>query len=146
MLDIKNKLFSAPSVVVTCSSSRTLTTSLVEYWKDHILPSFSPTKCLLLSDYWSCQGNSNIYSSVKGCKRLEIPAHTPSSIQPLDAYFNRQWKLIARHIFDHIQFDGIAIHLSERNNTIRLNSHSQPAVLICIQSYGHVFMVRSRLR
>ena len=42
-------------------------------------------------------------------------------IQPLDFYFNRQRKLIARRIFDYIQLDNIAINLSERNNIIHLN-------------------------
>ena len=112
---------------MTCSKSGKLTTSLVEYWRDHVLRPFAPSKSLLLSDYWPGQRSSDIYSSVEGCKRLEIPAHTTSRIQPLDVYFNRQWKLIARRIFDHIQLDDIAINLSERNNIIRLNSliHNQ---------------------
>ena len=127
MLDIKNELFSSPTVVVTCSSSGKLTTSLMEYWRDHVLCPFSSTKCLLLSDHWSGQRNSDIYSSVKGCKRLEIPAHTTSRIQPLDVCFNRQWKLIVRHLFDYIQLDDIASNLSERNHIICLNSliHNQ---------------------
>lgn len=113
--------------MVTCSSSGKLTTSLVEYWRDHVLRPFVPSKSLLLSDYWSGQRQPNIYSVVKGCKRLEIPANTTSRIQPLDVYFNRQWKVIARRIFDHVQLDDIAINLSERNNIICLNSltHNQ---------------------
>jgi Tc5 transposase C-terminal domain len=112
---------------VTCSSSGKLTTSLVEYWRDHVLRPFAPPKSLLLSDYWSGQRRPEIYSAVNGCERLEIPAGTTSRIQPLDVYFNRQWKVLARRIFDHVQLDDIAINLSERNNVIRLNSliHNQ---------------------
>ena len=113
--------------MVTCSSSEKLTRSLVEYWRDHVLRPFVPEKSLLLSDYWSGQRHSDIYAAVKGCKRLEIPAHTTSRIQPLDVYFNRQWKVVARRIFDHVQLDDIAINLSQRNNIIHVNSliHNQ---------------------
>ena len=127
LLDIKAKLFAASNVVVTCSSSGKLTGSLVEYWRDHVLRPFAPSKCLLISDYWLGQRDLKIYSAVQGCKRLEIPAHTTSRIQPLDVYFNRQWKVLALRIFDHVQLDDIAINLSERNNIIQLNSliHNQ---------------------
>ena len=127
--DIRSKLFPASNVIVTCSQSGKLTTSLVEYWRDHVLRPFAPSNSVLLSNSWPGQRSSDIYSSVKGCKRLEIPAHTPSRIQPLDVYFKKQWKLIAHRIFDHIQLHGIAINLSERNNIIRLHSliHNQLA-------------------
>ncbi len=112
---------------MTCSSSGKLTTSLVEYWWDHVFRPSISSKSLLISDYWSGQRQPDLYSVVKGCRRLEIPAHTTSCMQPLDVYFNRQWKVIARRIFDHVQLDDIAINLSEWNNIIRLNSliHNQ---------------------
>jgi hypothetical protein len=114
-------------VVVTCSSSGKLTASLEKYWRHHVLRPFAPPKSLLISDYCPGQRDTKIYSAVQGCKRLEIPAHTMSRIQPLDVYFNRQWKVFARRIFDHVQLDDIAINLSERNNIIQLNSliHNQ---------------------
>ena len=134
MLDIKNNLFSASNVVVTCSSSGKLTTSLVEYRRDHILRVSVPSQFLLLSDYWTGQRNADIYSAVKGRKRLDIPAHTTSRIQPLDVFFNRQWKVIARRVFGYVQLDNIAINLSERNNIIHLNS------LIHNQLSSHLFV------
>ena len=123
---------------MTCSSSGKLTTSLVEYWRDHVLRPSVTRHCLLLSDYWPGQRNADIYSVVKGCTRLEIPAHTTSRIQLLDVFFNRQWKTIARRIFGHVQLDDIAINLSERNNIIRLNSliHNQ------LSSYLFVPMIK----
>ena len=53
--NIKAHLYKAENVVVTCSASGKLTTSLVEYWHDHVLlPSISlSSKSLLLSDGWS---------------------------------------------------------------------------------------------
>ena len=52
---IKAHLCKAENVVVTCSASGKLTTSLVEYWRDHVLPpSISlSSRSLLLSDSWS---------------------------------------------------------------------------------------------
>ena len=63
-----------------------------------------------------------------------------SLIQLLHVYFNRQWKLIALRIFDHIQLDDIAINSSERNNIIRLNSliHNQlsSSLFILVMKYS----------
>lgn len=44
-----------------------------------------------------------------------------------DVFFNRQWELFVRLVFDHVQFNDIVINLSERNNVVRLNSvaHNQ---------------------
>jgi len=112
---------------VTCSASGKLTSSLIKYWRDHVVHPFAPSKSLLISDYWPGQRDSKIYSTVKGCKILGIPVHTTSRIQLLDVYFNRQCKVIARRIFDRVQLDDIAVNLSERSNIIQLNSliHNQ---------------------
>ena len=50
--NIKAHLYNADNVLVTCSTSGKLTTSLVEYWRNHVLlPSISlSSRSLLLSD------------------------------------------------------------------------------------------------
>ena len=55
--NIRSHLFKVSNVVITCSSSGKLTTSLVEYWRDHvILPSLKKhQKFLLISDCWGGQ-------------------------------------------------------------------------------------------
>ena len=100
--NIKSNLPPVENVVVTCSASGKLTTSLVEYWRDNcLMPSLSLQKTLLLSDSWSGQaGGKGIYESVKGLKRLEIPWKTTSKIQPLDVFFNRQWKVIVCKVYE----------------------------------------------
>ena len=58
--NIKAHLYNAENVVVTCSASGKLTTSLVEYWRDHVLlPSILlSSRSLLLSDSWSGQSDA----------------------------------------------------------------------------------------
>jgi hypothetical protein len=100
-----------------------LTTSLVQYWFDHVLePLIGKNKCLLLSDCWGAQGAGEIYSKLVNIKRLEIPKKTTSMIQPLDVYFNRQYKLIARKMYDYVRLHDIDINLAQRNNIIKMNS------------------------
>jgi len=77
--NIKNNLFKADNVVVTCSASRKLTTSLVQYWSENVLvpPIASSSRILLLSDSWSGQANEKgIHENVKGWKRMEIQPKT----------------------------------------------------------------------
>ena len=128
--NIKAHLYKADHVVVTCSASGKLTTSLVEYWCDHVLlPSISlSSRSVLLSDSWSWQSDAKgIYKKTKGLYRLEIPSKTTPKIQSLDVFFNRQYKVIAHRVYDLVILDDINIHLTERNNVIRLHSliHNQ---------------------
>ena len=90
--NIKANLPQMKNVVVTCSASGKLTTSLVEYWHDKcLIPSLLSEKTLLISDSWSGQTHDKgIYDSMKELKRLEIPWKITSKIQPLDVFFNRQ--------------------------------------------------------
>ena len=66
-------------------------------------------------------------------KRLKVfigwkfhPKTTPK-IQPLDVFFNQQYKIIAHRVYDRVILDDINKHLAERNNVIRLHSliHNQ---------------------
>ena len=128
--NIKAHLYKTDNVVVICSASGKLTTSLVEYWRDHVLlPSISlSSRSLLLSDSWSEQSDAKgIYKRMKGLYRLEIPPKTTPKIQPLDVFFNRQYKVIAHRVYDRVILDDINIHLAEQNNVIRFHSliHNQ---------------------
>ena len=128
--NIRSHLFKTSNVVITCSSSGKLTTSLVEFWRDHVLlPSLGKRKkFLLISDCWDGQADGKgIYDHVPGCTRLEIPKKTTNAIQPLDVFFKRQMKVIPRRLFDQVLLDELDINISERNNIIRLTSltHNQ---------------------
>ncbi|CAF1080655.1 unnamed protein product [Adineta ricciae] len=128
--NIRSHLFKTSNVIVTCSSSGKLTTSLVEYWRDQVLlPSIGQRKqFLLISDCWGGQTyGKGLYDHIPGCTRLEIPRSTTSQIQPLDVFFNRQMKVIPRRIYDRVMLDELDINMSDRNNIIRLTSlnHNQ---------------------
>jgi hypothetical protein len=127
---IRSNLFKKSNVVITCSSSGKLTTSLVEYWRDNVLlPSLEKRqKFLLISDCWGGQTyGKGLYDQIPGCTRLEIPKKTTDRIQPLDVFFNRQMKVIPRRLYDRVLLDELDINMSERNNIIRLMSltHNQ---------------------
>jgi hypothetical protein len=95
--NIKRNLFKTDNVIITCSQSGKLTTSLVEYWVQNVLiPALGDRKTLLLSDCWSGQRDNALYQSLKNLTRLEIPKKTTSMIQPCDVYYNRQYKYIIR--------------------------------------------------
>lgn len=126
---VRKNLFHADNVVTTCSASGKLTTSLVRYWVDKCLsPSISHSRTLLLSDSWSGQGNQHeLYDKIRWLKRLQIPFKTTSKIEPLDTFCQRQWKAIARRLYDRIILDDIDINATERNSILKLQSliHNQ---------------------
>ncbi|CAF3324932.1 unnamed protein product [Rotaria socialis] len=128
---VKNKLFKPSNVVITCSASGKLTSSLVAYWRDNcLLPSIGG-KCLLLSDSWSAQNDMSLYDKAncqnKHITRIQTPQKTTSDLQPLDVYYNRQMKNFIKRIYNRVALDEIPIHMYERNNIIKIVSlvHNQ---------------------
>ena len=91
---IKMNLFHAQNVVVMCSESGKLTSSLVTYWRDHCLIPNLSSKTLLLVDSFLSHANPDVYKRLKDFSFRVIPPKTTSKIQPLDVYFNRQYKMI----------------------------------------------------
>lgn len=72
--NIKRNLPKFDNVIVTCSASGKLTSSLVQYWLDNCLAPSISGKTLLLSDSWSGQSEKrNEYDSISGLKRLQTP-------------------------------------------------------------------------
>ncbi len=123
---VKKNLFKPTNVVITCSSSGKLTSSLVAYWRDKRLLPYIGKKCLLLSDSWGGQKDLKLYEK-KACHdkeviRLEIPKRTTNELQPMDCFYNRQVKNFIKKIYNRVALDKIQIHLYERNNIIKLVS------------------------
>ena len=121
--NIKKDPFTASNVLIICSKSGELTTSLVQYWIDNVLkPTIGNQKCFLLSDYWGGQCDETLYADLKNLNRLEIPKKTTAMIQPCDVYYNRQYKYFVRKIYHHVRLYDLNIHLVQRNKIIKLNS------------------------
>ncbi|CAF0921229.1 unnamed protein product [Adineta steineri] len=125
--NLKKKLFKAKNIIVTCSKSGKLTSSLVTYWLDKCLVPNLRSRTLFLLDSLPHQVNPTIYEGLNNFDYRVIPPKTTAFIQPLDVYYNRQHKNIVRRMYDHVRLDGIDVNLSERNNLIKLQSlvHSQ---------------------
>jgi hypothetical protein len=121
--NIKQGLFKADNIVITCSKSGKLTTSLAQYWSDNILlPLVGDEKYLLLSDYWGEQRTKTLYEKMKHLRRLEIPKKATSMIQPLDVGWNRQYKYFIRESYNHVRLYDLDCNLAQRNNIIKMNS------------------------
>lgn len=57
---------------------------------------------LLIADSWSGQTNRDLLEDLRqnGIEFLEVPKLTTKYLQPLDVYFNRQYKIFAKRIFE----------------------------------------------
>ncbi|CAF4629857.1 unnamed protein product, partial [Rotaria sp. Silwood2] len=108
---VKRNLFEPKNVLITCSSSGKLTSSLVCYWRDKVLVPSIGKKTLLLSDSWSGHNDESIYHDIKSTKktihRIQIPPKTTSDIQPVDKYFNRQMKVLAKRLYNRVALDQL---------------------------------------
>ena len=126
---VKKHLFQPSNVVITCSKSGKLTSSLVRYWCEKCLAPSVDKECLLLSDSYAGQNDPKLYQNLnsKSIQRITIPKNTTCDIQPLDRYFNRQMKILIKRIYHHVAIEQIDINLWERNNIIKLTSlvHNQ---------------------
>jgi hypothetical protein len=88
---VKQSIYQASNIHVTCSKSGKLTKTHIQYWADNVLSPSVSEDCLLLLDSWSGQTDPSIYDNifVEGitCKQMQIPPKTTGDIQPLDRVF-----------------------------------------------------------
>ena len=80
----KRHLFQPKNVVITCSGSGKLTTSLVEYRRDNCFLPLVGAKCLLLSDSYPEEDREALYQPEncggKQVTRLQIPQNTTDEL------------------------------------------------------------------
>ena len=98
---VQKNLFEPSNVIITCSPSGKLTSSLGSYGVT-IVFYFLLDISLLLSDSWSAQNNTNFYDKVdcnkKNITRIQIPQKTTNNLQALDVYYNCQMKNVIKRI------------------------------------------------
>jgi len=128
---ITKSILSVSNVVVTCSKSGKLTTSLFEYWIREVLNKVTNSRFLLLMDQWSPHTDITAYENNlnrgQTCKLMVIPGKTTSTKQPCDVYFFRQWKELTKRIYHRVALDQLDVDLRNRDAIIKLQSlvHNQ---------------------
>jgi hypothetical protein len=128
---IKQSIYQASNIHVTCSKSGKLTKTHIQYWAENVLSSCISEDCLLLIDSWSGQTDPSIYDDISTenitCKQMQIPPKTTGDIQPLDRYFFRQWKYLKQKIYDRVAIDQMDIDICSRNCILKMHSliHNQ---------------------
>lgn len=101
---------SCPNVTLTCSSSGKMNKSLNDYFvANQIAPNVSKDFVCIV-DSWSGHTNPESYNSYFGkankrpdCNIQIIPAKCTPIVQPLDTYFHRQLKYLAREILASLE-------------------------------------------
>src|SRR6185437_1846351 len=123
---VEETYFQAPNVEVTCSSLGKLTTSLFERYVDYVLGPLLTGDCLLLLDSWGGQQSDECFQGIENlgftCTRLRIPEGAMPTTQPLDVFYNRQYKGVVKKFYDHVSTQGLNINLYQRDHIIKLHS------------------------
>lgn len=108
---------------LVCVNSRSgkMTTALQGLWFTNNFIPVMPRGTLFILDSWSGYKEIIECNIVKTHLRiLVIPAHTTSKVQPLDKFFNRQFKLFLRIIHERVRRDYPNFNLSKRHNVARI--------------------------
>ena len=128
---VQQKMFKAPNIFTLCSTSGKMSKELIRKWFSCcILPNVNES-FILLHDSWTGQTDNNIYDPLLPngilCKRFIIPPGATSVIQPLDVYFNRQWKIFVHKITERVLLDQEPVILHHRDNILKMHSliHNQ---------------------
>ena len=114
------------NVYVTCSKSGKMDKSTLKEWIKNCLDPVIIGPTLLIQDSWGAQRDKTLFNeSLTDPSLLEmmtIPPKATKYIQPLDVYFFRQYKLLARRLTDAIRGTGGEEKLRSRSIIIALHS------------------------
>ncbi|OXA39876.1 Tigger transposable element-derived protein 6 [Folsomia candida] len=100
---VLDTMFIAPNIYVTCTKSGKLNRSKVEEFLDEIIVNNRNGNLLYIQDMWTGQTDRRLYTS-RCTDDLNmdvrfIPEHCTDVCQPLDTYFHRQLKYLARQFY-----------------------------------------------
>lgn len=79
---------------------------------------------LLLADSWTGQTHEDIRTSLRRhyVKMLQIPKGTTDKLQPLDVFFNRQYKKFVKRLTEKALQDDILQEITSRHGIINMHS------------------------
>ena len=119
----KNELCSFNNLYCVSSTSSLLTSALEFAWfKEHFIKNVEENS-LILIDSWTGYKKSYDDEGIKNAVTFKImPPKTTSHVQPLDVFFNRQFKEFIRRISDKIRRSDQNFVLSIRVNLAKILS------------------------
>jgi hypothetical protein len=111
------------NLCVVSTKSGLLTAALEKRWMKEVFLPKADNCSLLLVDSWSGYKQSIEDQEVKDKLYIKvIPPKTTGQLQPLDVFFNRQFKSFIRQLSDHIRKHHCDFVLSTRVNIAKLIS------------------------
>jgi hypothetical protein len=122
-VNVKKGLFQPENLLVECSSSGKVTTSILNIYYEEILKK-NFTKLALIHDTFAVKFQRDKFSECfqKDSMRLQIPQKCTSTHQPLDVFVFRQWKNFAKRCYNRVALDELNYDLRSRNGVIKLQS------------------------
>lgn len=127
-INVEATMFKHKSIFVVPSTSGKITKEILKIWFENIYYPNSDFNSVLLVDSLTIYKDRNEIDKIKPSNvnyNFEImPAGTTSLIQPLDVYFNRQYKAFVRKISDYILFEYPEIKLYSRDTILQIQTLS----------------------
>jgi hypothetical protein len=123
---VAQTMFAHPNIHVVSNKSAIMNKQKTrEYFRDVLFPN-APDNFLLLCDSTSLFKDDEMIDSVKPISKTfvkkAIPPKATGLIQPLDLFFNRQFKHFVRKVQDRIRIEGVDLRLPKRDNILKLYS------------------------
>lgn len=129
------------NIRVVASTSGKMSRELTDYWvREVMIPAVrhiprmdrsnesmveeTNTSSLLLLDSWSGQQNELVQSRLReaGISVLRIPEKTTDQLQPLDVYFNRQYKKFWKRIVRIAKRNDLGANVTSRDGILNMQS------------------------
>jgi hypothetical protein len=123
---VARTMFAHPNIHVVANKSAIMNKQrTMEYFRDVLFPN-APGNFLLLCDSTNLFQDDEMINSVKPASttfvKKVIPPKATGLIQPLDLFFNRQFKHFVRKVQDRIRVERVPLRLPKRDNILKLYS------------------------
>lgn len=121
---VRAQLPQYPNVLITCSKSGKMTRELVIQFNNEIIKFYFPKEFVYIVDSWSGHKDLDMYNELFGdnCKLFTIPPHCTPIVQPLDVFFFRFWKLLAKRITNEVILYQWPVDIRSKNSIIKMHS------------------------